>query len=664
VSEAVSSPTIKVAWYPHFGAEPELHEYTFDQFEENLQHVLPKAVVPFAPEDPAAPDDAEIQAAKRALPFFVPGDVHGRECKGAHFLSLDLDEGDVTKDLDMQSRLGIRGFAFASSSDGMEGRGTRARSVVALDREVSPQEYELLQDVFRLHILKSASKKARDNGRANFFGRLQGAPERWFKHFDGQPLPVDAFIQRFGSSVPASDNLNLNAARLKDKRQPQDLTKGSGRSARLLSLAGRLRHFGFEEHQILGAVRAENKLFADPEPDEECEHIAESVMRYEPGVPVPPPQKQLDPSLPGRVIAGVNVLADEDLDAEDNGDVKHTIPSLNLSPGRPHILLGPPNGGKSTAAMGLLLSLASQEMIWGTLTPAPEKLNCLYVNYDEGSRNFKRRYRSMKKGMRLQRVDGVNYADGLMTLNTFEGMQQLESLISELKPSVLFIDSLESCNPGVKENDTTAAAPLRWLCRVSENYSVVVIMIHHSTKENPDVLRGTSAIPASTGEVFSFAQREGLGYSVKHVQARDVVLWEGNAYQMVRNVDAVPFQADGHTPDLNAIVGSKLTLRLPALNMKQEEVLTERVRAFTKRELELKTRVLSTLKTMRNEGANQVSAAAVGKVVGLPEKEAARILNVLSLEGGAYNMGCKTHPNWMVGGRPVEDKVDIRKDYA
>jgi hypothetical protein len=211
----------------------------------------------------------------------------------------------------------------------------------------------------------------------------------------------------------------------------------------------------------------------------------------------------------------------------DLTDPQYTIPGLHIGIGRPTLIIGPSGCGKSYALADMLHALSSGEKIWHRFQGIDKPVKVLHLDWEQGPSQVRRRYQELALGRVSRPAEGMlSYARPDWTLNSDEGITELKALIAETGAQVVVLDCLTAAMRGVDENDVRFAEPLRTLGKLSEDLGVDFFVVHH-TGRNAAHARGTSAIEAAAGEIFTFSKDADGQYTVAHTRTQSDPVWLG-----------------------------------------------------------------------------------------------------------------------------------------
>jgi hypothetical protein len=156
---------------------------------------------------------------------------------------------------------------------------------------------------------------------------------------------------------------------------------------------------------------------------------------------------------------------------------------LTIAPGRPIVPCGEPGTLKSWWKQALCVSAAADIDFLGKFPWRKGGARCLYVDYEQGEPESRRRFDLLGKGMGVKglgaRCSFVYQPIESLGLQNKKAFDQLCRLVDGY--DLVATDSLIECQPGVDENSPQAADPLRLMARVSEKIGVTFVVADHST---------------------------------------------------------------------------------------------------------------------------------------------------------------------------------------
>ncbi len=202
---------------------------------------------------------------------------------------------------------------------------------------------------------------------------------------------------------------------------------------------------------------------------------------------------------------------DSDDDGNDDDD-KFLVPALRIGEGRTTLIGGDSYTGKSVIAQSLAISIATGRDVWGVYHVETTG-KVLHLNYDQSGKLAKRRYRRLRRAMKLP----VNALKGKLKVANFPKLHldddaadaKLARLVRGYKLCV--VDALVGFIRRTEEKSEHMGRLLLQLMRVSERTGCTFLVIHHTSKpgaqqkhQRPakDLLRGSGAIFGSADSVL------------------------------------------------------------------------------------------------------------------------------------------------------------------
>lgn len=231
------------------------------------------------------------------------------------------------------------------------------------------------------------------------------------------------------------------------------------------------------------------------------------------------------------------------------------IPRLDISQGRPCGIVGRDGAGKSDAVQAIALGVASGRPIWGLV--AARRGRVLHVSYDLGPYAVALRYRRIANGMGVQPHelrDRLTISDhptvNLSTLEPKAARKEFGALFKGF--DLVILDNLRAMIPAGNENDSEFGAHMATLSAASGDAGCAIIYLHHTGKDGGGSGRGTGAIQAGSGAIWSIAElpsgvrkltQERLG---DNANERQKPLWI--ARTTLPESDAFPFALPAGSP--------------------------------------------------------------------------------------------------------------------
>jgi len=163
------------------------------------------------------------------------------------------------------------------------------------------------------------------------------------------------------------------------------------------------------------------------------------------------------------------------------------------------VLYAPSGDGKSLFSMALAAAIAHGGELAGIEC---ERGVTVYLDAENGEWEIHRRVHTL--GLPSS---GVQMADA-SGLDLRRDVAEVETVVRDMTPDLLILDSLRSMTPGMDENDTARTAgvldPLRQLAHES---GAAILLIHHANKAGRD-FRGASSIRDSVDVLWHLGRQE------------------------------------------------------------------------------------------------------------------------------------------------------------
>jgi len=235
---------------------------------------------------------------------------------------------------------------------------------------------------------------------------------------------------------------------------------------------------------------------------------------------------------------------------EQQFERKYLIPDLLPSPAVV-LLYGAGGDGKSMSAWTLAkhVALGLPFVVRGKHVPVQQG-PVLLLNGDQPLVQLQEQ---------LQEVEMP--ADAPVTIRTDWSLQryaQFISLMEELRPSLVVIDSLIGCSGGkaFDENKSDFATPLYWLTRNNGVLfpATTILLIHHANKQGG--FRGTSAIRDAVDEVWALKrpserQQEAVGANARLIAIEKSRSGRGGTGLLLRLEDDLTFTLSDYVPEID-----------------------------------------------------------------------------------------------------------------
>jgi hypothetical protein len=201
------------------------------------------------------------------------------------------------------------------------------------------------------------------------------------------------------------------------------------------------------------------------------------------------------------------------------------VPGLELGPGRPCGLWGKPGTGKTLDAQEIGLATAVGGKAFGLFQCARGKV--LHISYDFGTRAVRVRYRQLANGNGYNAQDIGDNLHTAVFPSVYLNSGDAEGAFARMCAgyALVIIDCLRDALPGVDENDSTIAAFLKVLARVSEAVGCTFLYLHHTRKgetDDPiDAGRGSGGIPAGSGTIWHLTGTGTEPRKMTHIRVHD-----------------------------------------------------------------------------------------------------------------------------------------------
>lgn len=286
------------------------------------------------------------------------------------------------------------------------------------------------------------------------------------------------------------------------------------RNSTLASMAGSMRHAGFDEEEILAALKVANENRCDPPLDDiEVERIAASIASYEPGET----RQDAKASAHPQPTSLVDIMAMKL--PETRWAVQDVLPEGTL------ILGGKPKMGKSWLALGLALAIGSGGVALGQVRV--EQGSVLYLALEDNARRIQDRVRKVLRGAQVP--SKVYIATQWPRLDE-GGIAALEEWLQKTQDArLIIIDTLAKVKPPMRGNGVAYQedyAAIGALKRLSDERHVTILIVHHLRKmdaDDPlDTLNGSTGIGGAADGHLILKRERGQADAVLYVGGRDV----------------------------------------------------------------------------------------------------------------------------------------------
>jgi AAA domain len=284
-------------------------------------------------------------------------------------------------------------------------------------------------------------------------------------------------------------------------------------------MAGTLRRPGFGFTAILRAIQETNETRCKPPlEDDEVRNIVSSVVRnYQPGAPIiPEPHTS---SLFPTINAHDMMIPD--------GPIPWICKDLRIAPGAVTIVGGAGFGGKTITLQALAVAVATGTAFLGKFDTVKGRV--LHLDYEQGKRLTKARYRRLSASVGVQLLDcdkdDLRCAVLPAALSSDKAREHLTMLTDGC--SLCIVDAFRGAFPAAKENDSEARSWLDMLSRISDDSGCAMVVIMHArktvTEEGGDraALRGSSALFDAAQCVWMLNGTKGKPTKVTHEKERN-----------------------------------------------------------------------------------------------------------------------------------------------
>lgn len=202
---------------------------------------------------------------------------------------------------------------------------------------------------------------------------------------------------------------------------------------------------------------------------------------------------------------------------------KWVVPGL--LPEGAYILAGRPKLGKSWAALGVGVAVASGGFAFGSIKV--ERGDVLYLALEDGERRCQSRLKGMLHGDVMP--VGLDFAFVWPRLDA-GGLAELEGWLRQHPDArLVVIDTLkrvrqqERAHSRLYDTDYDALAPL---CDLARKYSVTILVVHHTRKADSDdpldLISGSTGLTASVDGALVLKRARGESEATLHAFCRDL----------------------------------------------------------------------------------------------------------------------------------------------
>ena len=182
--------------------------------------------------------------------------------------------------------------------------------------------------------------------------------------------------------------------------------------------------------------------------------------------------------------------------------VEGAIPKADLA-----MMFGPPGSGKSFVALDLAFSIATG-YTWFNMKTVQGPVGWIAAEAAGAMRNRARAY-AQARGIVLDNTD-LWIMEQSMSLMSAEDSEALTHVMQEIKPVIIFVDTLAAASGGADENSGADMNKVLDNCRrLHEATGALIMLIHHSGKDKSRGARGWSGMNAAVRAEFRLTHKEG-----------------------------------------------------------------------------------------------------------------------------------------------------------
>jgi Bifunctional DNA primase/polymerase, N-terminal/AAA domain/Primase C terminal 1 (PriCT-1) len=326
--------------------------------------------------------------------------------------------------------------------------------------------------------------------------------------------------------------LELLQEKLTPEPKPRDplaerIPNGTRHQA-LVSLAGALRRFGLSSHEILPTLREVNRTRCEePKPEDEVQHIAESMMKYQPAdtdlyktatklwrvLKAREIEQENAKAAAAAKLEKVKAKAIDGLSVYRAPQVEHGCLVDGLIYNGLTLLAGAPKSAKSFLVLQLALAVANGNKFLNqrdVLKPG----RVLYLALEESPKRTSTRMRKLQKleSIYLQNISMVY--DLLPLLSG--GLDQLRLMAREQSPSLIIIDTfVAAIGNGTAKRDVFRSeySEMNTLHALAQEFDTSVFLVHHKRKTVAgstalDSVSGSAGITAAADSIWTIDKQQ------------------------------------------------------------------------------------------------------------------------------------------------------------
>jgi hypothetical protein len=391
----------------------------------------------------------------------------------------------------------------------------RLRVYVLCERPIAPGEYKQVWGVLNARLFNGkADKGASDPARAMFL-----APEgaQFWGNANGAPVPVPLTVAPLQAPGVLHELQGLNEARTGSAleemqealRSAREIPDGH-RDKTMTAWAGAIAQaFPSNASTVVRLLDPRQLGVCFPGPWQQGSahaELAEKVARLQRQHPAAP--------VAGGLLAQLRTAAQVRERRAAAGPVRWVCEGLQLTAGRPNMLVGPPTSGKTIVAQDIALAVANGTHALGSFPCNRGRV--VHLDFEQGEQVTFDRYERLSVSLPQELA---MIFDPCMSLADKGVEPELTALCTGT--SLLVIDSLSRSLPRVDENSSEIGEYLGLLARISNKTGCAILVLHHDRKgtkeadgspvDPQDQIRGSTAIPSQLGVVWKLSggRREG-----------------------------------------------------------------------------------------------------------------------------------------------------------
>jgi hypothetical protein len=270
-----------------------------------------------------------------------------------------------------------------------------------------------------------------------------------------------------------------------------------------IKLAGRYRRAGWDTEAILEALRCWNLRNLPPMGDAELVQVCKSAS----GMTGPRDLRRQTAT---------------ELLAKQFEPQRWIVPDM-LPAGSLAVIASKAKLGKTWLMLQLATAVATGGQFLGRKVDAGK---VVYLALEDGERLVQARLRLQSAPSSM---DSLVFYDGILPLNTPEGMAQLTDLLETERPNLLIVDTISAAKTGKLDENLAGdfadlANPLRTLAHDME---VTILLVHHhgklSTGDAVMDLRGSTALAGAVDAIMALYRERGQPRAKLSIVGRNVI---------------------------------------------------------------------------------------------------------------------------------------------